>query len=175
VRVGQEMSERITANRSILSFNNLQEDDLGEYSCVAINDAGSTNLIINFQQKNKKIRYLIRQHAKKIKLKLKSENKIGFPKSKIYYEKNSKLYSQNRGIVLSGNMEKYTNEANAQILKYTSIPSVFSIKYLSNDFDTTKELEHGVLLFNFPKNFHSILKLSEPLEITCKTTGNKIF
>ena len=73
-RVGKEMSERINSNGNVIKFNNLQKSDLGEYSCAATNEIGTTNLIINIYENNKTISYSIMQHKKRnMKLKLKNQ------------------------------------------------------------------------------------------------------
>ncbi len=60
------MGERTLSKGNTLSFNGLEKDDLGEYSCVATNNIGSTNAIINFYEYNNEIRYSFAQYTKKI-------------------------------------------------------------------------------------------------------------
>ena len=83
----------------------------------------------------------------------------------------SKNYSHNRGMIVTSNIQKYSNESNVQILKYTLIPPVFSVKELTIESESAKEISRGILSFDFPIDFSSVLHFQELFEITCKTTG----
>ena len=172
VRVGQEMNNRHKIYRNLLQFNYLQRSDLGEYSCIANNHIGSTNLVVNLFEKNKKIRHFVTQHGKKLKLKLKSENEVKKNRSRTF----SKIITKNDFVYhgkpfadiidFLGESEQNTNkEIN---LNSTSSGQIFFIKYLNDDEEKTQE---KVLSLHFPPGFTSILNYEMPVEFICKTAG----